>query len=260
MKKLIWVIDNQFGINPYKFLKSLHSIIWYFTDLIKIKKVYNGEISYLPCLIDKFAEGGSAKSEYFIQDLFIARKIYENKPFLHYDLGSRVDGFISNVATFTNVKVFDIRPINSRIENLEFEQLDIMKPSLEYNEIADSLSCLHTIEHFGLGRYGDTIDINGLEKGFVNLAKLLKANGLFYLSTPIGQKKIVFNAHRISSPIEIIELAKLNNLVLLDFAYIKNDELIYNNTQENILNIIESLKFEKYVLGIFIFKKVIKLN
>jgi hypothetical protein len=255
MKKLIWVLDNQFGINPYKFLKSFRGIIWYIGDLIKIKKVYKGKISYLPCLIDKYAEGGSAKSEYFIQDLFVARKIFNNNPNLHYDLGSRVDGFISNVATFTNVKVFDIRPISSTIENIEFEQLDIMNSNLKYSEIADSLSCLHTIEHFGLGRYGDIVDINGLEKGLVNLGKLLKPNGIFYLSTPIGQKKIVFNAHRISNPKEIIELAKLNNLELIDFAYIKNDELIYNNTFKNINNIIQSITLEKYVLGIFIFKK-----
>lgn len=255
MKKLIWVLDNQFGLNPYKFLKSLRGLIWFLNDLIKIKKVYKGEISYLPCLIDKYAEGGSAKSEYFIQDLFVARKIFEKKPVLHYDLGSRVDGFISNVATFTTVKVFDIRPINSTIENLEFEQLDIMNSNSEYNDIADSLSCLHTIEHFGLGRYGDTVDINGFEKGLTNLIKLLKPKGRLYLSTPIGQKKIVFNAHRISNPIEITNLAKLNNLKLIDFAYIKNDELFYSNSHDNHKSILERLISEKYVLGIFIFEK-----
>jgi hypothetical protein len=50
------------------------------------------------------------------------------------------------------------------------------------------------------------------------------------------------------------------NSEIEDFAYIKNDVLIYDNTHENNINVIESLKFEKYVLGIFIFKKVIKLN
>jgi hypothetical protein len=29
----------------------------------------------------------------------------------------------------------------------------------------DSLSCLHALEHFGLGRYGDPIDPRGHEKG-----------------------------------------------------------------------------------------------
>jgi hypothetical protein len=114
---------------------------------------------------------------------------------------------------------------------------------------------LHTIEHFGLGRYGDKVDINGFEKGLLNLIKLLKPKGRLYLSTPIGQKKIVFNAHRISNPIEIINLSKVNNLKLIDFAYIKNDELFYSKSLDNYESILESLMTEKYVLGIFIFEK-----
>ena len=33
----------------------------------------------------------------------------------------------------------------------------------------DSLSCLHAIEHFGLGRYTDPIDINIHIKGLTTL-------------------------------------------------------------------------------------------
>ena len=29
----------------------------------------------------------------------------------------------------------------------------------------DSLSCLHTLEHFGLGRYNDPINVKGFEIG-----------------------------------------------------------------------------------------------
>jgi hypothetical protein len=69
---------------------------------------------------------------------------------------------------------------------------------LEY-ECTDSISSLHVIEHFGLGRYGDPIDVDGHIKGLDGIYKMLKYNGKFYFSTPIGPQRIEFNAHRVFS-------------------------------------------------------------
>jgi SAM-dependent methyltransferase len=60
-----------------------------------------------------------------------------------------------------------------------------------------SLSCLHAIEHFGLGRYGDPIDFEGHIKGLDSLHAILKPGGTLYLSCPIGPQRIEFNAHRV---------------------------------------------------------------
>lgn len=68
-------------------------------------------------------------------------------------------------------------------------------PSL-YN-YTDSLSSLNVIEHFGLGRYNDPIDVDGHKKGLENMHKVLKTGGKFYLSAPIGPQRIEFNAHRV---------------------------------------------------------------
>jgi SAM-dependent methyltransferase len=59
---------------------------------------------------------------------------------------------------------------------------------------------LHTIEHFGLGRYGDPIDPDGHTKGLEQLKQMVKPGGVFYLSTPIGPERIEFNAHRVFAP------------------------------------------------------------
>jgi hypothetical protein len=61
----------------------------------------------------------------------------------------------------------------------------------------DSLSCLHALEHFGLGRYGDPIDYDGYLVGLENLYLLLKKGGRLYFSVPIGSQRIEFNAHRV---------------------------------------------------------------
>jgi cyclopropane fatty-acyl-phospholipid synthase-like methyltransferase len=64
---------------------------------------------------------------------------------------------------------------------------------------ADSVSSLHAIEHFGLGRYGDPIDYFGYKKAIENIHAILKEKGRFYFSVPIGPQRIEYNAHRVFS-------------------------------------------------------------
>ena len=65
---------------------------------------------------------------------------------------------------------------------------------------ADSVSCLHALEHFGLGRYGDPVDFDGWHKGLQGLTRMVQAQGLLYLSVPTARdQRIEFNAHRVFS-------------------------------------------------------------
>ncbi len=160
-----------------------------------------------PYLSDKHAQSGSAKGAYFHQDLLVARRIFENAPADHLDVGSRIDGFVAHVASFRTIKVMDIRPQTTSVRNIEFIQADLMEPITgDLLECCSSLSCLHTIEHFGLGRYGDKIDYDGYLRGLDNLYRLLKKGGTFYFSCPIGPLTIEFNGKRILSVEYLLEL------------------------------------------------------
>ena len=155
-----------------------------------------------PCLSDKYLNSDSIRVDYFHQDLLVARRIYENNPQKHVDIGSRVDGFVAHVASFREIIVIDIRPPSGQVHNIKFVQRDFMS-EMENDMIdyCDSLSSLHAIEHFGLGRYGDTVDFQGHIIGINNLYKMLKKGGKLYFSVPIGTpQRIEFNAHRIFSP------------------------------------------------------------
>lgn len=66
-------------------------------------------------------------------------------------------------------------------------------------DYCDSISSLHAIEHFGLGRYGDPINYWGHVDALENIYKILKKGGKFYFATPIGRQRIEFNAHRVFS-------------------------------------------------------------
>lgn len=152
-------------------------------------------------MLTEWDESSGSLGGYFFQDQLVARWIHDAKPVRHVDVGSRLDGFIGSLSVFREVEVIDIRPQPVPVPNVRFHQLDLMNelPG-EWLAATDSLSCLHTIEHFGLGRYGDPIDPNGHLKGLDQLKRMVAPGGIIYLSTPIGQERIEFNAHRVFAP------------------------------------------------------------
>lgn len=173
----------------------------------------------MPQLGDRYETSGSARGHYFHQDLLAARRIFDRAPERHVDVGSRVDGFVAHVASFREIEVFDIRPLSTLIPNVCFRQFDLMEVPESHRACCDSLSCLHAIEHFGLGRYGDPIDLFGHVKGFNNLITLLKPEGMLYLSVPIGPERVDFNANRVFAVQTILDLA-CDALELIAFSYV----------------------------------------
>lgn len=156
----------------------------------------------IPIYSDYLGSAGVSSGHYFHQDLFFAREIFQAAPQEHFDLGSRIDGFIAHLASFRIVNVFDIRQLDSNIPGVNFTQLDVMDLERVKNfPKVQSLSCLHTAEHFGLGRYGDPVDFDGWDVGIRNLSSLVAPGGRFYFSVPIGKlQRIEFNAHRVFNP------------------------------------------------------------
>lgn len=67
------------------------------------------------CRHDKYADnGGIIDNGYFIQDIWGARKVLENRPKIHYDVGSSVVGFIAHLlAQKQKIVLIDIRPMNN---------------------------------------------------------------------------------------------------------------------------------------------------
>ena len=169
---------------------------------------------------------------YFHQDLFIAQRIYKNKPVKHVDIGSRVDGFVTHVATFREIELFDIMPLKNTVNNIVFKQADLMKQPKELLNYCDSISSLHVIEHFGLGRYGDAIDYYGHIKGIDNIHKILKEGGKFYFSVPMGEQRIEFNAHRVFDVAYLLRL--FNNKFKIDsFSYVDDKGDLFENVEIN---------------------------
>lgn len=179
-----------------------------------------------PIFTDKFAQAGSIDS-YFWQDLWAARKIYEKNPEQHYDIGSRVDGFISHLLSFRgNINLIDIRPLERNVDGLHFIQSDATNLNNIPDNSIESLSALCSLEHFGLGRYGDPIDPDACYKCFDAIEHKVKSGGDIYLSVPIGKEHVEFNAHRVFYASTIVE--SFSMFELIEFSSTYNGYIEYN--------------------------------
>jgi hypothetical protein len=209
-----------------------------------------------PRLSDRDAAAGSL-GEYFWQDLHVARRVMELAPNRHIDVGSRIDGFVAIVAATRRVEVLDIRPLHETIPNVVFHRQDITQIPDDWIGTADCVTCLHSIEHFGLGRYGDQIEPGGWQAGLRGLVSLVRANGRLLLSTPVGIERVKFNSHRIFHPSTIADYAATLGMSLVSFCY-------YGHPYKAGLTIVQSvspaedfpvLAGRKYSLGIYEFLK-----
>lgn len=219
------------------FLKDYFSLTGQLNSEPKLKKIFP-ITGFYPALADRFAESGHLVKHYFQQDLYVARRIFDNNPTKHIDIGSRIDGFVGHVASYRPIEILDIRPLQKQYPNIYFRQADLMNMPPELHGYCDSISSLHAIEHFGLGRYGDPIDINGHTKALENIYNILKPGGIFYFSSPIGSQRIVYNAHRVFSLSYLVTLFN-TRYIIKSFSYIDDNENFFEKvplTSEIITN------------------------
>lgn len=193
---------------------------------------------------------GEGSISYFWQDLWGAKRIAEKMPKRHFDIGSRVDGFISHLLVLNiPVTLIDIRPMDAKI-GVDYICADATELDGVEDHTIESLSALCSLEHFGLGRYGDTIDPEACFKAFKSIQRVVKPGGYIYISLLVGKDRVCFNAHRVFNPDTIIREFSQCNLV--EFSVIDSS---YNPA------LIENCDLNKYhdaeiaQMGLFCFKK-----
>ena len=187
-------------------------------------------------------------THYIYHPAWAARILAKNKPSFHVDISSTLH-FSTMLSAFIPVKFYDFRPAFLNLNGLISEKADLLSLPFIENSIL-SLSCMHTIEHLGLGRYGDRLDADADSKAAKELIRVLAKNGNLLVVVPVGRPRVMFNAHRIYSYEQIIEMFR--GLNLEEFSLIPDNAL----TEGIILRAKPSLiKNQKYGCGCFWFKK-----
>lgn len=220
-------------------------------DFIKFWKLKDNRFVFslkniYPCIKDKTIKTGFDR-HYVYHTSWASRKVREINPEFHIDISSSLY-FASIVSAFIPVKFYDYRPANIELSNMESLCGNLMSLPFENNSVR-SISCMHVVEHIGLGRYGDKIDSSGDLKAINELKRVLVVNGSLLFVVPMGKiSKIEFNAHRIYTFKQIKEY--FSDLELREFSLIpeKHGSIIYNATENDVDK-------ERYACGCFWFIK-----
>lgn len=199
------------------------------------------------CLLEG-DETTSFDKHYVYHTAWAARKLAEYMPEKHIDISSYT--YFSTVASaFVPIDFYDYRPASIDISNLNTLKGDITSLSFDDASV-ESISCMHVIEHIGLGRYGDPLDPDADLLAFRELNRVLAPGGALLFVVPIGGcPRVVFNAHRIYTYDQVMTL--FDGLKLKEFSLIpdKSPEGIIIDASREVAN------EQKYGCGCFWFER-----
>jgi hypothetical protein len=171
-----------------------------------------------PCLTD-WTSHTPFDRHYVYQGMWAARKLASAQCEIHVDVGSSVL-WVSVVASIIPTVFVDYRPVRNISDRILSVAGDVLSLPFRDGTIR-SLSCLHVMEHIGLGRYGDPLDPSGSQKAAGELMRVLAPEGRLLLSVPIGRERVQFNAHRVfavGTVLSIFRQLELRDLAIVDDA------------------------------------------
>lgn len=184
---------------------------------------------------------------YVYHTAWAARVVAELKPAKHVDISSYTY-FATLTSAFVPVEFYDYRPANITLSNLICGAADLCDLQFADRSL-ESISCMHTIEHVGMGRYGEPMDASGDLRGLAELQRVVADGGSLLVVVPVGKPRVQFNAHRIYDPQMIQDY--LPELRLKQWAMLPDDAsggLLHNPSRELALS-------QRYACGCFWFQR-----
>nr|MDZ8129558.1 DUF268 domain-containing protein [Nostoc sp. DedQUE07] len=149
-------------------------------------------------------------------------RLYESSSITVLDVGAAESLLSYELASFNySVTAIDIRPIALFHPNLKFVKTDICNPVLPSASF-DCVVALSTLEHIGLGWYGDKKEENYDLKAVQQISLLLKPEGSFILTVPYG-KKALTPVHRIYNQESLQKLIQDFRVVQISYGVRKDD-------------------------------------
>lgn len=205
---------------------------------------------YIPCLNDR-TDITRLDRHYIYHPAWAARIIAHTSPAVHVDISSTLH-FSTMLSAFVKTEFYDYRPAEVELDNFLSERANLTQLFFETNSV-HSLSCMHTVEHVGLGRYGDPVDYDGDLKAMAELARVLAPGGCLLFVTPVGiENRIFFNAHRVYTASTIADHLTSLGLKLVEFYYIPENSggMVKAQPQSFVTT-------DKYGCGCFWFTKIV---
>lgn len=178
-------------------------LLWWLDDSKKNRVQWNNE--YIQKFIDSYSliniienkEGWSPYGHMVVLNLMTA--------FKEYNIENQTIAVIGSETPWIEAMLYNL---NNKITTIEYNVPEcsydkiICKSYFDYFEKTseatfDSIVTFSSIEHSGLGRYGDPLDPDGDIKTMKTIHKNLKKGGYLIWGAPVGEDAVVWNAHRI---------------------------------------------------------------
>jgi len=212
-----------------------------FADFVQMSKDNRFEIGLNRILKE---ESTVFDRQYVFHTAWAARILAELQPEKHVDISSSIY-FNTLVSAFIPIDSYDYRPLIIPLSNLQIKCADLKELPFPDNSVS-SLSCMHVVEHIGLGRYGESLNPEGDLKAISELKRVLAGDLLF--AVPVGGRPLViFNLHRIYSYAQIIDY--FSELELVEFSLIPDTGNFIKDATE------EMADKQNYGCGCFWFRK-----
>lgn len=215
-----------------------------FNKLNNDTRFENSWSDILPCLNDNTGIT-NFDAHYIYHPAWAARVLRSINPAKHIDISSTLH-FCTLISAFIETAFYDYRPAHLNLEGLNTGKADLNNLHFEDNSI-QSLSCMHTIEHIGLGRYGDNLNPNGDLKAIEELKRVCAPGGNLLIVLPVGKKKLMFNAHRIYNADEVIK--EFDGFKIIEFSLVTDNNDFITNSDLSLAN------EQNYGCGCFWFQK-----
>lgn len=231
--------------------KNLTRLIVTYLKFIRIKddRFYISLKDIRPCLFENTSETNFDR-HYIYHTGWATRKLIDLKPEKLYDFSSSLY-FIGIVSSFLPIVFHDFRPANIQLSNIDSRSADLTSLNIDSNSL-QCVSCMHVVEHIGLGRYGDSLDAGGDLKAINELRRVTAISGDLLFVVPIGSVSFIrFNANRVYNFSQVISF--FPNFDLIDFTFITdygNERHIINNAS------VSQIGSEVEGCGCFHFKKL----
>lgn len=241
-----------FAHSLYRTARLIPGMFYFVNDLIRFSWMARRVVSRFalplwslqPSLRDRTASTDFDR-HYIYHPAWAARVVAEIKPELHVDISSSLV-FCAMMSASVPVEFFDYRLADLKLSNLTSKSADLMALPFADGSI-HSLSCMHVVEHVGLGRYGDPLDPDGDLKAVSELKRVLAQGGNLLFVVPVGRPRIMFNSHRIYSYEQA--LALFPGFILEEFALVPDGGTLIRHA------VPELVAQQVYGCGCFWFKK-----
>lgn len=204
--------------NP-KLILSLFSEITYFIKTSREFKKSDKENQKYESLPIFFQRRESTYDRHYVLQAYWASSIIKNNASnitYHVDVSSNIS-YVVQLSAIIPIHFIEYNPPKLDLQSITLIKGDVVHLPFE-NDTIKSISCMHVLEHIGLGRYGDPVDPMGMQKACRELTRVLAKGGNLLVSFPVGKPKVVLNAHRVLHPVKVLEY--FTGLKLQTFAMV----------------------------------------